>query len=132
MTRVNLEAKISNNKDDARRLRNFKGPDRDLERLIEEQKTELNIFDDVWKNFSRDLIKDGLIANKRITAEEAESKFRNLSANEMHDLVRKYSVEYYLSEQNRGAKDVYLSELDMRDGKRKYEIKDLLKSALNL
>lgn len=87
MTGVNLEAKISLNKSEAQSSARVKGVDHNLEHLIEDQKMELDIFDDVGKNFSRDLIKNGLIENKRITAEEAESKFRNLSAIEMHGLV---------------------------------------------
>ncbi|MCK5475376.1 MAG: hypothetical protein KAI71_02230 [Candidatus Pacebacteria bacterium] len=130
-TRINLEAKISNNKSEAQRSANLKGVDYNLEHLIEEQKMELDIFDNVGNNFSRDLIKNGLIENKVITTEEAESRFRNLSAIEMQKLVQK-NVEYYLLQQDRGVKDTALSEIDARDGKRKYDIKDLLKSTLNL
>lgn len=129
--RDNLEVKIRLNKNEAEKSARLKGVDYNLEHLIEEQKMELDIFNDVGKNFSRDLIKDGLIENKRITAEEAENKFRNLSAIEMQDLVQK-NVEYYLLQQDRGAKDAGLSELDARDSKRKYDIKDLLKLASNL
>lgn len=129
--RDDLEVGIRLNKSEAEISTRSKGTDHNLEHLIEDQKMELDIFNDVGKNFSRDLIKNGLIENKRITAEEAESKFRNLSAIEMQDLVQK-NVEYYLLQQDRGAKDAGLSELDARDSKRKYDIKDLLKSAENL
>lgn len=100
-----------------------------LEGLIKMQKMQKTLFDMAEREFGESLIKKGIDSGTRMTAEQATERTKNLTANELYDVVQESIIDHYESLQDAGEENVSLTEGHFHNN---YLIQDLLKAAREL
>jgi len=117
------------NEEAANKARKEGKPDERREALIKAQKMQQTMFENASMRFSQDLIKKGLDSGRSVTAEQAQERAANLTADEMYDLVQEYVIDHYESLEDESKDEAYLQEGPFGGN---YPIKDLLKAARDL
>jgi hypothetical protein len=129
MVEYTLRNTIIVNQEAANKAREDGRRDERREALIRGQRMQQTMLDNANMRFSQDLIKRGLDTGQGVTAEQAQERSANLTADEMHGLVQQYIIDHCERLEVKGEEVAYLQE---GHSGRYYPIKDLLKEARGL